>query len=170
MSFSSVKFWKSNICYVKCWKCFTELDQIQQDWHHATVGQSILLPCSPTEPHIWIEGDRQWAWTSCLWFWGKYSWLRSTGCRPKRRSSKSGVAGNNPVSVELQSVSLDNLPFQFTICSSATSDALTTYIFFFQLLRQSGNPWISFYMEPTPGKVENIFKLTVIWHFFKPLP
>ena len=52
---------------------------------------------------------------------------------------------------------------QFTICSSATSDALLTMLSFFQLLRQSGNPWISFSMRATSGKEGNTFKLTVMW-------
>ena len=52
-------------------------------------------------------------------------------------------------------------PTQFTICSSATTDALLTNIEFFQLLRHSGNPWITFWLEPQPGSEEHIFKLTV---------
>ena len=43
-------------------KCVAEIDQIDQAvnyqiWHHATVDKSIPS-CSPTWPHIWIEGDR----------------------------------------------------------------------------------------------------------------
>ena len=52
--------------------------------------------------------------------------------------------------------------FQFTICSSATSDALTTVLSFFQLQRQSGNPWISLCMDSLHDKEGNIFELTVM--------
>ena len=52
--------------------------------------------------------------------------------------------------------------FQFTICSSATSDALLTVVHFFQLLRQSGDPWITLIMQPLqPGDEENMFYLAV---------
>ena len=64
-----------------------------------------------------------------------------------------------------QFVTVDVSPFQFTICSSASSEALLTDLPFFQLLRQSGNPWISLYSnaDPGPGKEDNIFKFTVLW-------
>ena len=52
---------------------------------------------------------------------------------------------------------------QFTICSSATADAFLTNILFFQLLRQSGNPWITLHLHPQSGKEDPIFKLTVMW-------
>ena len=52
-------------------------------------------------------------------------------------------------------------PTQFTICSSATSDALLSNVVFFQLLRHSGSPWITFFMSPPPGSENPIFKLTV---------
>ena len=64
-----------------------------------------------------------------------------------------------------QFVTFDVSPaFQFTICSSATSDAFLTGLFFFQLLRQSGNPWITLSMRavPGPGKEDAIFRLTVL--------
>ena len=53
-------------------------------------------------------------------------------------------------------------PVQFTICSSVTTDALLTRLVFFQLLRQSGNPWIFLSLVPTPGKEDHTFKLTVM--------
>ena len=65
-----------------------------------------------------------------------------------------------------QCVTFDVLPaFQFTICSSLAADALLTGVSFFQLLRQSGKPWISLMMEPAPrtGGLDNLFKLTVLW-------
>ena len=37
---------------------------------------------------------------------------------------------------------------QFTICSSATSDAMISVVHFFQLLRQSGDPWITLLVQP----------------------
>ena len=89
-----MKFWKSNIkCKVKksvMLKCFTDIDQIEQKWHHATVGQSIP-PYSSTQLHIWIKGDRQRAWTSCLWKPGKNCWLRPSGCWHQSHSAKSGA-------------------------------------------------------------------------------
>ena len=43
-------------------------------------------------------------------------------------------------------------PTQFTICSSATTDAFLTNLNFFQILRHSGIPWITFFsMPPQPG-------------------
>ena len=58
-----------------------------------------------------------------------------------------------------QKATFDDSPsFQFTICSSITAEAVITTIPFFQLLRQSGNPWISLYL--IPGGY--IFKLTVM--------
>ena len=45
---------------------------------------------------------------------------------------------------------------QFTICSSATSDAFLTNLNFFQLFRQSGTPWVQLTRGP-PGE----FRLTV---------
>ena len=59
-------------------------------------------------------------------------------------------------------VIFDIFPVQFTICSSATTDALLSSPVFFQLLRQSGNPWITLYMHPQSGKEDHIFKLTVM--------
>ena len=51
---------------------------------------------------------------------------------------------------------------QFTICSSATTNAFLTNLNFFQILRHSGNPWITFFsMPPQPGSDNPIFKLTV---------
>ena len=47
--------------------------------------------------------------------------------------------------------------FQFTICSSATSDAMISVVHFFQLLRQSGDPWITLIMQP-----HHEFRLTVM--------
>ena len=51
--------------------------------------------------------------------------------------------------------------FQFSICSSATSDAWLSLVVFFQLFRHSGKPWISFQMDPRPGQWEKIFRLSV---------
>ena len=64
-----------------------------------------------------------------------------------------------------QYVTFDVSPIQFTICSSASSEALLTDLPYFQLLRQSGNPWISLYSnaDPGPGKEDSIFKSTVLW-------
>ena len=64
-----------------------------------------------------------------------------------------------------QYATFDSLPFQFTICLSATSDAFLTSLQFFQLLRQNGTPWISLYMDPIPrpGKENGLFRLTVLW-------
>ena len=63
-----------------------------------------------------------------------------------------------------QCVTFDISPVQFTICSSATTDALLTNLVFFQVLRQSGNPWITLYLYPMPGKEDHIFILTVEMH------
>ena len=58
-----------------------------------------------------------------------------------------------------------SFPTQFTICSSATTDAFLTNLNFFTILRHSGNPWISFFsMPPQPGSEDPIFKLTVKTH------
>ena len=85
------------------------------NWHNAAVDKSFSA-CSPTQPNIWIEGDWEWAWTSCLWSRGKHRRLCSSCHRPKGCSSKSGLDDLLIVDVLLA--------FQFTICSSATSDAL----------------------------------------------
>ena len=52
---------------------------------------------------------------------------------------------------------------QFTICSSATSDAFLTNLHFFHILRQSGNTWITLDLHPNmdPATGEGVFKLTV---------
>ena len=39
---------------------------------------------------------------------------------------------------------------QFTICMSASTDALLTNLGFFQLLRQSEDPWVTFNLHPEP--------------------
>ena len=52
-------------------------------------------------------------------------------------------------------------PTQFTICSSATTDAFLTNLIFFQILRHSEDPWITFYLFPQPGNEDPIFKITV---------
>ena len=69
-----------------------------------------------------------------------------------------------PNQVKVRCHFFDTLPFQFTICLSATSDAFLTSLQFFQLLRHSGNPWISLYMDPVPkpGKQDGLFRLTVL--------
>ena len=71
-----------------------------------------------------------------------------------------------PSQVQAKQATFDDSPaFQFTICTSTTSDALLTILSFFQLLRQSGNPWISLSMSTTiPSKEENVFLLTVRGH------
>ena len=53
------------------------------------------------------------------------------------------------------------LPSQFTICMSASTDALLTNLGFFQLLRQSEDPWVTFNLHPEPGRKDHIFKFTV---------
>ena len=46
---------------------------------------------------------------------------------------------------------LDNLPSNFTICSSISTDAFTTGISPFLMTRESGEPWITFSIWP-PNK------------------
>ena len=64
-----------------------------------------------------------------------------------------------------QYVTFDVSSIQFTICSSATSDAMISVVHFFQLLRQSGEPWITLLMQPS-----HVFRLTVMrlpdWHLY----
>ena len=69
-----------------------------------------------------------------------------------------------PNQVKVRCHFFDTLPFQFTICLSATSDAFLTSLQFFTLLRHSGKPWISLYMDPVPepGKQNGLFRLTVL--------
>ena len=61
-----------------------------QNWRHETVDKS-LPPCSPTQSHIIIEGDRQWAWSSGVRSWGDNGRLRSPGRWPKSWFAKSGA-------------------------------------------------------------------------------
>ena len=121
----------------------------QQIINNAVVGE-FFLPCSSTQNHIWSEGVGQWCRIFVMGAWGKYCRLCSPGCWPK---SHSAISGANTL--------LLNFLFQFTICSSATTDALLTNVNFFQLLFHSGNPWITFWLEPQPGSEQHIFKLTV---------
>ena len=53
---------------------------------------------------------------------------------------------------------------QFTICSSTSSNALLTALPFFQLLRQSGKPWVTLYMDPRPGREQHLFRYSVKGH------
>ena len=55
-------------------------------------------------------------------------------------------------------------PAQFTICSSAMSDAALTSLNFFQLLHHSGNPWINLNLKLEKldtGGAKPIFRLSV---------
>ena len=122
-----------------------------QNWHHATVDQS-LSSLSPTHPRIWIEGDWKRAWRTCLY---RVCRLRPSGFWQQSHSSKPG-AGNLLLFD-------DFLPaLQFTICSSATSDAMISVVHFFQLLHQSGDPWITLLMQPHSVDIPPVFRLTVM--------
>lgn len=59
--------------------------------NHAVLCKSIP-PCSPTENHNWLEGVRQWHWTSSLWSRGINCRLRSPGWWPERDSAISGTS------------------------------------------------------------------------------
>ena len=101
---------------------------------------------------IWIESDWHWTWTCCVWSWGQNCWLRSSGLGWKGFLANAGMI--------FLFLCLKKR-IQFTICSSATSDALLTNLHFFTILRQSGNPWISFDMAAE----DRVFKLTVTHNF-----
>ena len=130
---------------IKCW--YKMFFRDKPNWRHETVP-----PCSPTLHCIWNEVDRQWSWTWCFWSQRKNDWLRFPSHRPKSCSANSGY---------ISTFQIINLYLQFTICSSVSSDALLTPLFFFQLLRQSGKPWIYLQMEPRPGNEGHIFKFGV---------
>ena len=59
--------------------------------NHAVLCKSFP-PCSPTENHNWLEGVRQWHWTSSLWSRGINCQLRSFGWWPERDSAISGTS------------------------------------------------------------------------------
>ena len=82
--------------------------------------------------------------------WG---WLTMVSMEPK----KALLAADQKATLPSQVHTFENIqnlcfPTQFTICSSATTDAFSTNLNFFTMLRFSGNPWISFFsMPPQPG-------------------
>ena len=50
---------------------------------------------SGSQDHIWIEGDKQWSWTSCVWRRRKNGQLRFAGIGPEGCSAKSGAGFEN---------------------------------------------------------------------------
>ena len=114
-------------------------------WHHADVSPSIPHR-TPTQNHVWLEADRQWSRTSSLW-------RRGSNCRlcPPGRWQKSHFAESGARFVEIMNAEYS----QFTICSSTSSNALLTALPFFQLLRQSGKPWVTLYTQCFKGAEVN---------------
>ena len=55
---------------------------------------------------------------------------------------------------------------QFTICSSATAEAVLSTFFFVQLLRESGQPWVTLQMT-ADAKTGSDFRVTVYILNFK---
>ena len=50
---------------------------------------SSIPSCSPTQNHIWIDGDKQWS--SCVWRRRKNGQSRSAGIGPEGCSAKAGA-------------------------------------------------------------------------------
>ena len=124
---------------------------IFENRNHA-VFDEFIHPCLPSQNNIWLEGDWQWSRTSCVWSRGNNCWLCSPCCWPKSHPATQVQTFYNTLSFP---------PTQFTICSSATTDAFLTNLIFFQILRHSEDPWITFYLFPQPGNEDPIFKITV---------